>query len=283
MTIPDVRAAYVRAGNNETSLQRTDLGWRVLPWEIGADPAMVQGMLGLTLGLKATRFFDDDAYTDTLTGLDEPLARIMINTQSSPDSSASIEIGSGVDASGQEVFARYTSPEGNSAIVAVQTEGLNRLTASPIAYIQRQISGVDKTQIAKIEIAGNDNKPVFVCKPSAEAWIRMNGESSVPATPNETDAIERLVQVLTREESARIYETDPGFDAAVTSVGSIAMTLRNGSSLVYKAGLESYSGSIRLHLMLGQERAGTLVWVMGSNEAAGSGAWIATMGSRGSN
>lgn len=283
MTIPEVRSAFVRAGSNETTLQRGDRGWRVSSWEIGADPAMVQGMLGLTLGLKATRFFDDAAYTDTLTGLDAPLAQIMISTRASLDSPASIEIGSGVDASGSEVFARYTTPDGSSTIVSVPTEGLNRLTASPVAYVQRQVTGVDKAQIAKLEILDSDDQLLFASSPAAESWVRENGASSVPATPNETDAIERLMQVLTDQESARIYETDPGFADGVSRVGSVVLTLRDGLALRYTAGLESFGGSIRLHLMRGQQQSGTLVWVMSSKEAAGSGAWIAAMGSRSSN
>jgi hypothetical protein len=80
-----------------------------------------------------------------------------------------------------------------------------------------------------------------------------------------------------------VYPTDPGFVEGVGRVGKLVVTLRDGSELRYGAGVESYSGSIRLHLMRGPSEPNTLVWVMGSTEAAGSGAWIATMGTRNSN
>jgi Domain of unknown function (DUF4340) len=283
MTIPDVTSAYVRAGENKTSLVRTNAGWQVEPWNIGTDSAMVQGMLGLSLGLNAIRYYDDSVYSDTLTGLDSPLAEIRIGTKSSDGSPASIVIGSGVDASGKEVFARYTSASGSSAVIAVGTEGLNRLTASPIAYIQRTVAGVDQTQIAKIEIFGSNDELWFACSPAADSWVRETDGNTTPATPSEIDAIKRLAHTLTREESVRVYTTDPGFTQGVSKAGSIVLSLRDGRKLRYGAGVESFGGSIRLHLMLGQSQPNTLVWVMGSTEAAGSGAWIAAMGSRSSN
>ncbi len=283
MTIPDVVSAYVRAGESETSLIRTDAGWRVEPWNVGTDAEMVQGLVGLSLGLQALRYYDDAAYSDTLTGLDSPIAEIRIGTKGSASSAASIEIGSGVDASGKEVFARYTTADGSSAVIAVSTEGLNRIKPSPIAYVQRSVIGVDQTQIAQVQILGSDDQLWFACRPDADSWIRTTDDQPIPATPSEIDAIERLVYTLTREESVRVYPTDPGFAEGVGRVGTLVVTLRDGSELRYGAGVESYGGSIRLHLMRGPSEPNTLVWVMGSTEAAGSGAWIAAMGTRSSN
>ena len=276
MTLSEVVGAEIRAGDAETSLVKLRDGWHVEPWDVAADSQMVQGMLGLTLGLGAERFYDEGVYSDDLTGLVSPIARIAIHLR---DSTTTIEIGSAVDSSGKEIFARYTSGNGNSVVVAVSTEGLNRLTASPIAYVKKTVGGIGRADIGRVEILGTDGLARFACRAEVDSWVRVSGADNVVATPSQDEAIERLISVLTGEEAVRVYSGAEGRGEGFARVGVVVISERDGAEHRYEIAVEPGAEGMLVHVSRGFDDPEGLVWVLGSGEAAGSGAWIATLGS----
>jgi len=279
MTMSEVTRGVVRAGADETELRRDSSGWKVLPWEVGAEPEMVGGMLGLTLGLKAERFYDEGIYTNDLTGLDEPIAAITLWTGTDTGDGTAISIGSGVDNTGKEVFARYSLDDGRSFVIAVLTEGLNRLTASRVAYVKKRVGGIARADIARVSILGVDGKSRFEVRSSLDSWVRVSKGNEVAATPSEGKAIERLLSVIASEPAQRVYSGTDGRGEGFAVIGAVVLTGRDGNEHRHEAAIVPGTDGMRLHLSRSFEDDAGLVWVFGSPEAAGTGAWIAAMGS----
>tara|TARA_R110002072_G_scaffold100902_4_gene222463 strand:- start:1783 stop:3201 length:1419 start_codon:yes stop_codon:yes gene_type:complete len=279
MTMTELTQARFQAGNDEAEIRRDSSGWRVLPWDVAADPEVVGGMLGLTLGLRAERFYDGWVYTDDLTGLGDPLAEISLLTRSDTGAGTMIQIGSGVDSTGKEVFARYTLDDGRSYVIAVLTEGLNRLTASPLAYVKRSIGGVARADIARVTIQGADGKDRFEVRSSLGSWVRISKGNEVAATPSESKAIDRLLSILSSEQAQRVYDGVEGRGEGFAEIGGVELTARDGTAERYEVAIVPTSEGMRLHISRSFDNETGLVWVYASPEAAGSGAWIAAVGS----
>ena len=278
MTMSELSRAQIRAGVDEAELRRDSTGWRVSPWDVPANPEMVGGMLGLTLGLKAERFYDEGIYTDDLTGLDEPIARISLWRGADVGSGTVISIGSGVDNTGKEVFARYALDDGRSYVIAVLTEGLNRLTASPLAYVKKTMGGIGRADIARVSILGVDGKSRFEVRSSLDSWVRVSKGNEVAATPSEGKAIERLLSVIASEPAQRVYSGSDTRGEGFAVIGAVVLTGRDGHEVRHEAAIVPGADGMRLHLSRSFEDEAGLVWVFGSPEAAGTGAWIAAMG-----
>jgi len=274
-TQSQVFGAEVTAGETRVGLERTGDGWRVVePWPVGADGAMVQSMLGLTLGLEAERFYDAAVYTDDLTGLESPMARISVSgRESGRESGAMIEIGAAVDSSGSEIFARYRVLGSNPVLVAIKTEGLNRLTPAPLAYVHQTAGELSRADVGMLRISGTDGTTRFECSARLDSWEA----DGAAVTPTQGAAIERLIGVLTTEKANNIFALESTSESPETLIGSIELIDRGGDAVVYQVALEGGDRGIQLHLSRDVGDGTTLVWVCGSAEAAGSGAWITAL------
>ncbi|MBL4809080.1 MAG: hypothetical protein JKY43_03360, partial [Phycisphaerales bacterium] len=276
-TLSQVFGAEVRAGGDFVGLKRTGEGWGVVePWSVGADGAMVESMLGLTLGLKVERFYDASVYTDDLTGLVSPMARIRISGRETGfQSGAMIEIGAAVDTAGSEIFARYSVEGANPVLVAIKTAGLNQLTPAPLAYVHQTASEMGQADVGRVRILGTDGIERFVCKAQLDSWEVLG----VVVSASQREAIDRLIGVLTQEKAERIYELSDGEESAGTliGIGEVELVARNGETELFEVSIESGDEGIRLLLSRGIGDGIELVWVCGSAEAGGTGAWIGAL------
>jgi len=231
---------------------------------------MVQGMLGSVLGLRAERFYDGAVYSDELTGLAEPVARISVLGR---DHEMVIEIGSAVDATGKEIFARYSVEGEREVVVAILTEGLNRLTASPLAYVHQTASELERADIAVVRVLGSDGKERLVCESRLDSWA----VDGVVVSPSQRAAIDRLVGVVTSEQAGRVIELGNGEASSAKHLGEIELVSRDGEVESFGVAIESGESGIRLHLSREVGDGVALVWVCGSAEAGGTGAWVGAL------
>ncbi|MGJ8635537.1 MAG: DUF4340 domain-containing protein [Phycisphaerales bacterium] len=277
LTMSEVFGARVESGRDSVGLERSSRGWTIEePWTAGADGASVQGMVGLTLGLAAERFYDPEVYTEDLTGLGSPIATIEL--LDADGGSHSITLGAAVNPDGTEVFAEYQVDDGASAILAIKTEGLNRLTASPLGYVRQSPIDMARADIGKLRVQSAEGDERLVVEPKLDSWT----VGGTVASPSQKSAIERLVKVLTRENAGLIYVLrdgvrEDGSGAADSAVGVIEITDRSGRTTRLDAGIEANSGTIKLSFTKALGDGVELVWVLESQDASGTGAWLAAM------
>lgn len=280
LTMSEVFGARVVSGKDAVGLERSSKGWMIEePWLAGADGASVQAMVGLTLGLSAERFYDPKIYTQDLTGLGSPIATILL--RDGEGTALSIMLGAAVDATGSEVFAEYRvggQHSTNSAIIAIKTEGLNRLTASPLGYVQQSPVVMPRADIGKLRVLSAEGEVRLVCEPKLDSWVV--GETV--ASPSQKSAIERLVKVMSQENAGLIYVLtdgvrEDGSGPPVSAVGVIEISDRNGRTTRLDAGIEAATGTIKLSLTKAIGEGVELVWVLESQDASGTGAWLAAM------
>lgn len=277
LTLSEVFGARVESGRDVVGLTRGARGWMIQePWSARADGASVGAMVGLTLGLSAERFYDPEIYTPDLTGLGSPIASIFV--LDSEGSEHSITLGAAVDATGSEVFAEYQVGEQLPAIVAIKTEGLNRLTASPLGYVQQSPVVMPRADIGELRVLSAEGEVRLECEPKLDSWV----VAGTAATPSQKSAIERLVKVMSRENAGLIYVLidgvrEDGSGPPATPVGVVEIADRAGNTVTMDAGIETASGTITLSLTRSIGEGVELVWVLESQDASGTGAWLAAM------
>ncbi|MBO6513646.1 MAG: DUF4340 domain-containing protein [Phycisphaerales bacterium] len=278
LTVAEVFGAEVASGADRVVLERTSLGWEIRePWVFGADGQSVGAMVGLTLGLRIERFYDSEVYSKDLTGLGSPIATILVRDGSGVEHL--IMLGSAVDAEGSEVFAEYRSGDQRSVVVAIKTEGLNRLTASPLGYVLQSPISLTRADISSLRITSSEGQDRLVVKPKLDSW-EVGG---TVASPSQKSAIERLLGVMSQENAGFISVLKDGLnadgsEAPFVTVGVIEITDRSGRTAIVDAGIEASSGTISLSLKRSLGDGVELVWVLESQDASGTGAWLAAMG-----
>lgn len=277
LTMSEVFGARVESGRDSVGLERSSRGWMIEePWIAGADGASVQAMVGLTLGLTAERFYDHEIYTKDLTGLGSPIATILLRDGDGTEHAVSL--GAAVDAVGSEVFAEYQVSDQNTAIVAIKTEGLNRLTASPLGYVQQSPVAMPRADIGKLRVLSAEGEARLLCEPKLGSWV----VGGTVASPSQKSAIERLVKVMSQENAGLIYVLtdgvrEDGSGSPATAVGVIEISDRSGRTTRLDAGIEATTGTIKLLLTKAIGGGVELVWVLESQDASGTGAWLAAM------
>lgn len=277
LTLSEVFGARVESGRDVVGLSRGARGWTIEePWIAGADGASVGAMVGLTLGLSAERFYDPEIYTHDLTGLDSPIATLRLRDGEGLEHS--LTLGSAVDPTGSEVFAEYQVGQQSPAIVAIKTEGLNRLTASPLGYVQQSPVVMPSADIGELRVVSAEGEVRLECEPKLDSWV----VAGTAATPSQKSAIERLVKVMSRENAGLIYVLidgvrEDGSASPATPVGVIEIADRAGNKVRLDAGIETSSGSIKLSVTKSIGEGVELVWVLESQDASGTGAWLAAM------
>ena len=269
VSMSQVVGVEVSAGGDSVTIERGGVGWRVVdPWEVGADREMVQGLVGLVLGLTAERYYDASVYSDELTGLGEPIARIAIDGRDGER--MLIALGAAVDATGKEVFGRYRRAGGGS-VVAVKTAGLNRLTASALAYVRKTASGMSVGDVGELRVLDSSGLVRFACRPRLDGW-EVDG---VVVSVSQKKAIDRLVGVLMMEDAGRVFEI--GDDGMGAGIGEIEVVSRGGETERFGVLIEARKGGIELSLWRGVGDGVGLMWVFGSEGASGTGAWIGAL------
>jgi len=267
-----VTGVSLDAGSHQVELRREQGGWLIAsPFVSIADPGKSEELIGTLLGLESLGFVDalDEGIE---AGFERPIAVVSMTHEGGQ---TWMRIGSQADMGGQQVFARITTPTGE-AVVRVLAENLAKLTPTPEAYVARTPSRTALSDVARLEILGQDNIIRLTAARSMGAWM-IDG---VPATTQYADAFDRLMQVLTIEPASGVQvlgiDTEPA-----GSKGSVRAYDAEGNLLMrFGFGLDSSEAGLRLLVTEELDTGGQIAWICTSDEARGTGAWLTAMASR---
>ncbi|MFK7758653.1 MAG: DUF4340 domain-containing protein [Phycisphaerales bacterium] len=287
-TPSQVKSASIRSGNESTDLSKVNSRWMVVNWNLPADVSTVQNTLGLTLGLSAERFYDQQVYTDDLTGLENPIARIRLSKQTPQSSPSSVdesqgiilEIGSAIDSTGAEVFARYRDGNNTPVVIALSTQALNRLTAAPLAYVRKTVVSSQRSDLVALTINDTENTTRLKARTNVDQWIKKRDDSEVALTPSEANAVERLFAVLSAQDASQIMVNSDAKFPSRGLVGSVEILNRSNRVERYQLAVVTESTGLKLHICSEFDDPDSIVWIMDSDDAAGTGAWIASLSVR---
>lgn len=267
-----VTGVSLDAGEHHVELLRDPTGWMITsPFVSLAESGKAEELVGTLLGLESLGFVDstDDGID---AGFDRPIAVVSMTHEGGV---TWMRIGSQADMGGQQVFARITTPTGE-AVVRVLAENLAKLTPTPEAYIARTPSRIALSDITRLEILGTDNKPRLVAARSLGGWM-IDG---TPATAQYSEAINRLMQVLTVEPASGVQVLKPDTEPS-EPMGTIRAFGAEGNLLMrFGFGLDSSDAGLRLLVTEDLDAGGQIVWICTSDEARGTGAWLTAMASR---
>ncbi len=265
----NARSVEIVAGPHAVRLQRGARGWAITrPYALEADAEEVERTLNAIASLQAARFVDT-APPDNATGLDTPIASIGVETDAGI---RSLDLGAGTDGQGNTIFARITTPTATS-IVHIDRESVAKLTAVPEAYARRTPLGISGADIARVRFMATTGRARFEARRNAGDWV-IDG---IPATPDQRDAINRLVTVLTLEPAARVAAVDNS-DQTNTPLGEARLLTEEGLPL---AALTLAMGD-ELRLVLSRPLDGerSIEWTCVSENAKGVALWAGAIASQ---
>lgn len=265
-----VVALTMEAGDRGVRLERGGTGWGITrPFVLEADTGEVQRVLGVIHSLQAASF-EDSPPPDEVTGLDEPVATIRVERDGG---ARTLTIGRPADADGTELFARVRSGD-VGGVVRVDAERIGDLTAVAEAYARRTPLGVSVADIGMVRLFGLEAQTLL------EA-ARVAGEWSVggrPASPDERDAIDRLLLVLTAEPAALSASRDLDSDSK-GFLGRVEVLTGDGrpiGSFTLRVG-----EGLRLVMVRDRDDGVRLVWTNISEQAKAVAVWAGALANRG--
>lgn len=267
------QALSIRTGTHRVRVERTARGWAITePFAIEADAAEIERTIGVLSGLRAASF-DDTAPADELTGLNEPLAVIRIETSAG---ARTLEVGGVVETSGNMRFGRITAGE-QSAAIRFDLEGLARISARPEVYARRIPVAVGIADIGGVRFLGPDGRVRVDAAREAGEW-RIN---NAPAPPSQRDAIDRVVRVLTAEPANRVSFGPTASDPA-GELGTVELRSREGVTIASVALRTERAGdSMRLIAAIRRGEGSELTWTSVSDQAKAVVAWAAALAAGG--
>lgn len=256
----------VRFRDRTVRLERGALGWRVVePFDFDADNAEVERLIATLGALRASSFAD--GIDDATSGLDEPLATIRVADRAGE---RAMEVGR-ADAEGM-VSARLTDGD-RSAVVRLPAEALARVSSAAEVYVRRTPLRIGVSDVASVALADPGGAERFRAERDAGRWV----SSGTPVSPNQRDAIDRLLRVLGSQPAARVA-AGPVPDDARGRLGSIEVAARDTgavASFALRAG-EGPDGLL-LIVALRVSESDELAWTIASDEARAVIAWIGAM------
>jgi hypothetical protein len=272
-----VDRATISTRSGSVTLARTPLGWTLTqPHRAPASRAKVESMLGVLLSIDAQSFLDDPRITDDLTGLGDPRARLSVRDSATGDE-YTLGIGAPVDESAQRVYARLTRSGSPGVRVLVETKGIATITPAPLAYVHGSPLTLGSSLVRSITLANTDDEPVWSASRSIDTW----NIGSLPASPDQRDAIDRLLHVLCEQESSSVIEhpTDTPIEGA-NSIGYVELRTSDDTPPTrVRVLVQSTDQGIRL-LMRPVDPDGTpspYTWIGASKEATAAAAWLSVI------
>jgi len=269
----NARAVSIQAGPYSVRLERGSQGWAITePYALEADSEEVERALGAIASLRAAEFVDAPP-ADNASGLDSPIATIAVRTQTGV---RRLALASGTGATGANIFARITTTQGGtdvSSVVHIDRESVAQLTAVPEAYARRTPLGLSSADIARVRFMGTNGNARFEARRTAGDWT-IDG---VPASPDQRDAINRLLTVMTLEPAARVATLDPDADGG-TPLGEVRFMTEEGLPL---GALKLAVGEeLRLSMSRPLPDGRSLEWTAISENAKGVALWASAIASR---
>lgn len=265
----NAKSVAIQAGPYSVRLQRGARGWAITqPYALEADSDEVERALTAIASLRADRFVDDPP-ADTATGLGTPIASIRVETDAGV---RTLDLGSGTDGQGNTIFARIATPT-TSGVIHIDRESVAKLTAVPEAYARRTPLGISGADIARVRFMATTGRARFEARRSAGDWT-IDG---VPATPDQRDAINRLITVLTLEPAARVAAIDTT-DETHTKLGEIQFLTEEALPL---AALKLAMGDeLRLAVSRQLDDDRSIEWTCISENAKGVTLWASAIASQ---
>ncbi|MEM9374143.1 MAG: DUF4340 domain-containing protein [Planctomycetota bacterium] len=265
----NARSMEIVAGPYTVRLQRGARGWAITrPYALEADNEQVERTLGAIASLQAAQFVDS-APSDEATGLANPIASISVETDAGI---RSLALGAGTNGQGNTIFARITTPNAAS-VVHVDRESVAKLTAVPEAYARRTPLGISGADIARVRFLATTAQTRFEARRTAGEW----SIDGIPASPDERDAINRLITVLTLEPAARVAAINTD-DETNTPLGEIQLLTDEGLPL---GALSVAMGEeLRLAVSRPLDDTRSIEWTCISENAKGVTLWASAIASQ---
>lgn len=262
-------AVAIQAGPYRVRLLRGSRGWAITqPYALEADSEEVERTLNAIASMQAAQFVDAPP-ADIATGLDTPIASIAIETDAGI---RTLDIGSGTDGQGNTIFARI-STRTISSVIHVDREQVAKLTAVPEAYARRTPLGISGADIARVRFMATTGRARFEARRNAGDWI-IDG---IPASPDQRDAINRLITVLTLEPAARVAAINTD-DQTNTPLGEVRFLTEEGLPL---AALNLAMGDeLRLAVSRPLDDTRSIEWTCISENAKGVTLWASAIASQ---
>ncbi|MEM9374053.1 MAG: DUF4340 domain-containing protein [Planctomycetota bacterium] len=261
-------SVVIQAGSHRVRLQRGSQGWAITdPYPLDADDEEVGRALGVIASLTATEFVDG-AVPDNATGLSDPIATISVD---SGQGTRVLELGRPGAADAAALFARVsTGPD--RQVIRIDSESVARLTAVPEAYARRTPLGISAADVARVRFIATNGTIPFEARRRAGDWTI----GGVPATPDERDAINRLLTVTTLEPAARVAVI-PADSETGKSLGEVRFLTEEGLPL---GALRLTMGEdLRLALARPLNDVNSIEWTSVSEKAKGVALWASAVSS----
>ena len=264
----NARVVSIQAGPHAVRLERGSRGWAITrPYTLEADCEEVERTLTAIASLRASEFVGS-LPSDAGTGLDTPLATITVQTETGE---RQLSLGKGTDAGGATIFARVTTSAGAQTI-HVDRESVSKLTAVPEAYARRTPLGISGADIARVRFMATTGRARFEARRNAGEWI-IDG---ISASPDQCDAINRLITVLTLEPAARVAAIDDSTQGG-TPLGEVQFLTQEGLPL---GALDlSLGAELRLLASRSLSDGRSLQWTGATENAKGVALWASAIAS----
>lgn len=268
------RALSVSNAVASVRLERGARGWAIAaPFVLDADPRQVDRLLNAIAGLQASGF-EDNPPQDSVTGLDKPGATIRVETDSG---TRELLIGKPTSGDGQSFYARIWNPDSPAsldAIVRLSFADPNALNPNPDYYARLTPLPVSPADVAQVRFVGADGRPRLESRRSAGDWTIAGAK----ATPDQRDAIDRLVRVLTTDPAAKVRWQDVPADTR-GELGIVECLTPEGLPIARLTVRVEDGLNLVVARPAGEGRE--LVWTATSETAKGVALWASALANRG--
>lgn len=264
------KAVTIEAGPNRVRLERGARGWAIVsPYALEADTEEVGRALGVIGTLQALGF-EDSPPSDAEAGLDQPLATITVATDVGEQR---LSLGRASDGTGKSIFARFESGE-NRATLTIDPESVAKLTALPEAYARRVPLALSAADIGQVRLIAPNGRTRFHARRQAGEWL-IEGAT---ATPDQRDAIERALRVLTLEPAARVAAQDAS-ETPEGLLGEIRCLTNEGIPVASFSLRMGEQLKLDIARPIGEGRE--IVWTTVTDNAKGVALWASALIARG--
>lgn len=265
------KAFEIHGAGLTTRLERSARGWAITqPFQMEADVGEVTRTLALIGSIEAASF-EEQPLSPELTGLGTPLAMIRLERE---DGDRTLVIGGSADAARKTVYARVSDGPIN-ALVQLSAEQINsQFSAAPQAYARRTPVAVPAADVGMVRVIGPEGQTRFEATRQAGLW-QTAGRA---ATPDERDAIDRLLRILATEPAASVGITEippEGRD----DLGQVHLLTGDGTPITRV----SVRRGDALQLVVSQDLTDgrSMVWTNPSEQAKAVAIWLSALAIQG--
>ena len=227
------------------SIQLVRLGerWRMIePRAVAADGVAVQALLRRLAAVKVIRFIQGDTDREEL-GLDEPIARAVIERQLAPGSQTgtgtsarrvdrrTLTVGGAANVEATRVFAeirqQVIAPDGtveaeSSVIVETDTRAFDGILAGAAGFISRHAAEVPASEVGAVTICFEDRQSRLDL--TIDGWVRrVEDGPSERVLLEEEELIRALLTLLCETDASKVQmvegeQTDRAFEIELGSL-----------------------------------------------------------------